>query len=58
MNATYTFLYFVKNMATWLPIACIVAVFGYICAYQFGLGPIPYFIGSGKRHYRHNWLIY
>lgn len=37
-----------QDLATFLPFACIVAVFGYIIAYQFGLGPIPYFIGSGK----------
>lgn len=37
-----------QDKAAWLPFACIVAVFGYIIAYQFGLGPIPYFIGSGK----------
>lgn len=35
-----------QDMAAWLPWVSIVAVFGYIIAYQFGLGPIPYFIGS------------
>lgn len=33
-------------MADWLPIACVITLFGYIIFYQIGLGPIPYFIGS------------
>ncbi|XP_065369487.1 solute carrier family 2, facilitated glucose transporter member 1 [Calliphora vicina] len=32
--------------ASWFPLACIVCIMGYIFFYQFGLGPIPYFIGS------------
>lgn len=34
------------DVNAWFPIACIIAVFSYILAYQIGLGPIPYFIGS------------
>lgn len=34
------------DAVSWFPIACVFAVFGYILAYQIGLGPIPYFIGS------------
>lgn len=42
--------FIVHNIAVvnWFPYACILAVFGYIIFYQIGLGPIPYFIGSGK----------
>uniref|UniRef100_A0A1A9ZCA7 Major facilitator superfamily (MFS) profile domain-containing protein n=1 Tax=Glossina pallidipes TaxID=7398 RepID=A0A1A9ZCA7_GLOPL len=35
-----------KEAFSWLPMACIVCVMGYIFFYQFGLGPIPYFIGA------------
>ncbi|XP_055381414.1 uncharacterized protein LOC129611999 [Condylostylus longicornis] len=38
-------IYFI-NENSWLPIACVVAILLYIFFYQFGLGPIPYFIGS------------
>lgn len=31
---------------SWLPAISVFSVFGYIIAYQIGLGPIPYFIGS------------
>lgn len=34
------------DVVSWFPIACVIAVFGYICAYQIGLGPIPYFIAT------------
>lgn len=34
------------NDVSWFPYACVISVFGYIIAYQFGLGPIPYFIGT------------
>lgn len=30
----------------WFSYACILSVVGYISAYQVGLGPLPYFIGS------------
>lgn len=36
------------ELADWLPYACIAAVFLYLIFYQLGLGPIPYFIGSGE----------
>lgn len=36
-----------QDEASWLSYACVVALFGYIIFYQLGLGPIPYFIGSG-----------
>ncbi|XP_013113676.1 solute carrier family 2, facilitated glucose transporter member 1 isoform X2 [Stomoxys calcitrans] len=38
-------LYYIDK-ASWLPIACIVCIMGYIFFYQLGLGPIPYFIGT------------
>ncbi|XP_055386182.1 solute carrier family 2, facilitated glucose transporter member 3-like [Condylostylus longicornis] len=31
---------------SWIPYVCIAAIFAYILFFQFGLGPIPYFIGS------------
>lgn len=34
------------HAVSWFPIACILAVFGYIFVYQIGLDPIPCFIGS------------
>lgn len=34
------------NAISWFSMACVFAVFGYIIAFQIGLGPIPYFIGS------------
>ncbi|XP_037034948.1 solute carrier family 2, facilitated glucose transporter member 1-like isoform X2 [Bradysia coprophila] len=46
MLAILTVIVSLIELATWLPYACIVAVFGYIIAYQMGLGPIPYFIGT------------
>ncbi|XP_037950682.1 solute carrier family 2, facilitated glucose transporter member 1-like isoform X1 [Teleopsis dalmanni] len=38
-------LYYIET-ANWFAIACIVCIMGYIFFYQFGLGPIPYFIGA------------
>lgn len=35
-------------MNTFFSYLSITAIFGYILMYQLGLGPIPYFIGSGK----------
>lgn len=35
-----------SDEVSWFPMACVFSVFGYILAYQIGLGPIPYFIGS------------
>lgn len=49
---------FLQETQSWLPYACIVAVFAYIVAYQFGLGPIPYFIGSGKITFIYNFEKY
>ncbi|XP_055319987.1 solute carrier family 2, facilitated glucose transporter member 1-like isoform X2 [Sitodiplosis mosellana] len=34
------------DVISWFPVACVLSVFGYIIAYQFGLGPIPFFIGT------------
>lgn len=34
------------EVVPWFSIACVFAVFSYIIAFQIGLGPIPYFIGS------------
>lgn len=34
-----------------LPIMCVVALLGYILVYQIGLGPIPFFCGSGKNQH-------
>lgn len=34
------------DAVSWFPMACVFAVLAYIFAYQIGLGPIPYFIGS------------
>lgn len=34
------------DAVSWFPMACVLFVFAYILAYQIGLGPIPYFIGS------------
>lgn len=34
------------NAVSWFPMACVFSVFAYIIAFQIGLGPIPYFIGS------------
>lgn len=34
------------DYVSWFPFACIVCIFCYIFFFQFGLGPIPYFIGS------------
>ncbi|GLH08599.1 Solute carrier family 2, facilitated glucose transporter member 1 [Gryllus bimaculatus] len=34
------------DAVSWMPYLCIFAVLGYVFTYGFGLGPIPYFIGS------------
>ncbi|KAJ4430980.1 hypothetical protein ANN_19573 [Periplaneta americana] len=34
------------NAVSWMPYFCIFAVLSYVFCYGFGLGPIPYFIGS------------
>ncbi|KAH8372989.1 hypothetical protein KR009_009609 [Drosophila setifemur] len=34
------------DFVSWFAYACIFCIMGYIFFYQFGLGPIPYFIGS------------
>lgn len=34
------------DAVSWFPYACVGAVFGYILAYQVGLGPVPYIIGA------------
>lgn len=34
------------DAVSWFSYACVFAVFSYIIAFQIGLGPIPYFIGS------------
>lgn len=41
---TFTYNYIEKW--SWLPTISVISVFGYIIAYQIGLGPIPFFIGS------------
>lgn len=38
-------LHFIDAMS-WLPIICGTSLFAYVAAFQFGLGPIPTFIGS------------
>ncbi|XP_030563135.1 solute carrier family 2, facilitated glucose transporter member 3-like isoform X1 [Drosophila novamexicana] len=38
-------LYYIRSVS-WFPWACIFCILAYIFFYQFGLGPIPYFIGS------------
>uniref|UniRef100_A0A1A9VQJ1 Major facilitator superfamily (MFS) profile domain-containing protein n=1 Tax=Glossina austeni TaxID=7395 RepID=A0A1A9VQJ1_GLOAU len=43
---TIAFILYYIEAFSWLPMACIVCVMGYIFFYQFGLGPIPYFIGA------------
>lgn len=43
-----TFVIHFINLAPWLPYASIASVFCYLIFYQIGLGPIPYFIGSGQ----------
>lgn len=43
-----TFVVYFIDTAVWLSYACIASVFCYIIFYQIGLGPIPYFIGSGS----------
>lgn len=35
-----------NNVVSWFPMACVVAIFGFIIVFQIGLGPIPYFIAS------------
>jgi hypothetical protein len=39
-----------QNAVSWMPYFCIFTVLAYVFCYGFGLGPIPYFIGSG-------WLV-
>ncbi|CAG5051163.1 unnamed protein product [Parnassius apollo] len=34
------------NTVSWMPYVCMIAVLLYVLVYGFGLGPIPYFIGS------------
>ncbi|KOB72303.1 Solute carrier family 2, facilitated glucose transporter member 3 [Operophtera brumata] len=34
------------DAVSWMPYVCMLAVFAYVLAYGFGLGPIPYFIAS------------
>lgn len=34
------------DAVSWFPYGCVAAVLGFISAYQTGLGPIPFFIGS------------
>nr|CAD7427871.1 unnamed protein product [Timema monikensis] len=36
------------NSLSWMPYLCIFTVLAYVFCYGFGLGPIPYFIGSAK----------
>ncbi|EDW46869.1 solute carrier family 2, facilitated glucose transporter member 1 isoform X1 [Drosophila sechellia] len=43
---TIAFVLFYIDQVSWFAIACIVCIMGYIFFYQFGLGPIPYFIGA------------
>ncbi|KAM8714314.1 hypothetical protein ACLKA7_014444 [Drosophila subpalustris] len=40
------FVLFYIESVSWFAWACIFCIMGYIFFYQFGLGPIPYFIGS------------
>lgn len=37
-----------QNAVSWMPYFCICTVLTYVFCYGFGLGPIPYFIGSGR----------
>lgn len=39
-----------QSAVSWMPYFCIFTVLAYVFCYGFGLGPIPYFIGSG-------WLV-
>lgn len=41
-----TFVMQYVDAVSWFSMACVFSVFAYIIAYQIGLGPIPYFIGS------------
>ncbi|XP_052870590.1 solute carrier family 2, facilitated glucose transporter member 3-like isoform X2 [Anopheles cruzii] len=43
-----TFIVYFIDDVEWFSYASIVAILLYILFYQIGLGPIPYFIGSGK----------
>ncbi|XP_054739317.1 solute carrier family 2, facilitated glucose transporter member 3 [Anastrepha obliqua] len=43
---TIGFVLYYIDTTSWFPMFCIVCVMGYIFFYQFGLGPIPYFIGA------------
>jgi len=36
---------------------CIGCIFLYIFFFQFGLGPMPFFIGAGALHYLKFYLI-
>lgn len=42
----FFFLFLPQKSYAFLPIICVIALFGYIIFYQLGLGPIPFFIGS------------
>lgn len=44
LSAFYSF----AESSSVLPMMCVVALLGYIFVYQLGLGPIPFFCGSGK----------
>jgi hypothetical protein len=39
---------FLQSAVSWMPYFCIFTVLAYVFCYGFGLGPIPYFIGSGR----------
>lgn len=41
-----TFFYINVKSVSWYSSACVLSVLGYILAFQIGLGPLPYFIGS------------
>lgn len=41
-----TFVMRYVDAVSWFSMVCVFSVFAYIIAYQIGLGPIPYFIGS------------
>ncbi|EDW85589.1 uncharacterized protein Dwil_GK23076 [Drosophila willistoni] len=43
---TITFVLYYIDFVSWFAAACIFCIMGYIFFYQFGLGPIPYFIGA------------
>lgn len=41
--------FFLQDKVLWFRWGCIACIFLYIFVFQFGVGPIPYFIGSGKQ---------